>query len=120
MRSGLTWWGWAGLSASVGLIVAVWARHAWRTAVREELVAYLGRAAPGVAVVRVRTACLIVKGRDAGAIERQLALEAFYRDLSARPGGSAEAEAARLEVFAAVARQAECASATDAPLRRAS
>jgi hypothetical protein len=106
MRMGLTWWGWAGLVASVAVIVAFWARHAWRTAVREELVDYLGQAAPGVAVVRVGVKCLVVKGRDGAAIERQLALDAVYRDLAARPGGSAEAEAARLEVFAKVAREA--------------
>ena len=33
----LTWSGWSGLMATVGVILAVWARHAWRAAVREEL-----------------------------------------------------------------------------------
>jgi hypothetical protein len=104
MRIALTWWGWAGLAVAVGLIVAIWARYAWRTAVRNELVDYLGHAAPQVAVVRVRVACLVVKGPAED--ERPVDLEPFYRRLAARPGGSAEAEAARLEAFAEVAREA--------------
>ncbi len=34
---------------------------------------------------------------------RTIALDAFYRQLGAHPGGTAESEAARLEVFATVA-----------------
>ena len=34
---------------------------------------------------------------------RTIALDTFYRQLGAHPGGTAEAEAARLEVFATVA-----------------
>ena len=49
----LTWTGWSGLLATVGVILAVWARHAWRAAVREELLDYLAHAAPDVAVSKV-------------------------------------------------------------------
>ena len=56
---------------------------------------------------------------------RTIALDAFYRQLGAHPGGTAEAEAARREVFAAVAitmrARVSRAPADDvAALRRAS
>jgi hypothetical protein len=122
----LTWWSWSGLLASVGVILALWARHAWRAAVREELVAYLAHAAPDIAVTDVLVGRIVYRSRDAE-VSRTFALGEFYRRLGAHPGGSAEAEAARLEVFAAVAltmrvnAHREPASAGDeATLRRAS
>lgn len=110
----LTRWGWAGLVVAVVAIFAFWARHAWRTAVRQELVDYLGRAAPEITVVDVRVKCLICKGSVPGAAERRLPLDPVYRDLAALPDRSAEAEAARLAIFAAVADAARSgASAPD-------
>ena len=99
----LTWTGWSGLLAAVGVILAVWARHAWRAAVREELLDYLAHAAPDVVVTEVHVGSLVYRARDGGDVPRTLALDAFYRQLGAHPGGTAEAEAARREVFAAVA-----------------
>jgi hypothetical protein len=98
----LTRWGWAGLVVAAVAIFAFWARHAWRTAVRQELVDYLGRAAPEVTVVHVRVSCLICRGRS-GTAERSLPLDPVYRDLAALPDRSAEGEAGRLAIFAAVA-----------------
>lgn len=102
MGMALTWWGWAGLLASVGVILALWARHAWRAAVREELVAYLAHAAPEIAVTEVFVGALVYRTGDPGT-SRTFGLGEFYRRLAAYPGGSAEAEAARLEVFAGAA-----------------
>ena len=99
----LTWSGWSGLMATVGVILAVWARHAWRAAVREELLDFLAHAAPEVAITDAHPGSLVYQGRDAGALPRTIALDAFYRQLGAHPGGTAEAEAARREVFAAIA-----------------
>ena len=99
----LTWTGWSGLLATVGVILAAWARHAWRAAVREELLDFLAHAAPEVAITRVQVGSLVYHGRDGGALPRTIALDTFYRELGAHPGGTAEAEAARREVFAAVA-----------------
>jgi hypothetical protein len=99
----LTWTGWSGLLATVGVILAVWARHAWRAAVREELLDYLAHAAPEVAITKVRVGSLVYHGRDGDVLPRTIALDAFYRQLGAHPGGTAEAEAARREVFATVA-----------------
>lgn len=113
----LTRWGWAGLVVAGVAIFAFWARHAWRTAVRQELVDYLGRAAPEITVVDVRVKCLICK---AGAAERRLPLDPVYRDLAALPDRSAEAEAARLAIFAAVVSAARgAADAADGPDRDA-
>jgi hypothetical protein len=103
MALAMTWWGWSGLVASFGVILALWARHAWRAAVREELVDYLTHAAPDLAVTDVHVGSLVYQERAGRAEPRTIALHAFYRQLAAHPGGSAESEAARLEVFAAVA-----------------
>lgn len=102
MGMALTWWGWSGLLASVGVILALWARHAWRAAVREELVAYLAHAAPEIVVTEVLVGAIVYR-TDAPGTSRRLQLAEFYRRLAACPGGSAEAEAARLEVFASAA-----------------
>jgi hypothetical protein len=102
----LTRWGWAGLVVAGVAIFAFWARHAWRTAVRQELVDYLERAAPEITVVDVRVKCLICKGPAPGTAERRLPLDPVYRNLAALPDGSAESEAARLAIFAAVAGEA--------------
>ena len=99
----LTWSGWSGLLASVGIILALWARHAWRAAVRQELVDFLANAAPEIAVTDVHVGSLVYQRREGGDGPRRIALEAFYRHLAAHPGGTAEAEAARLEAFAGVA-----------------
>jgi hypothetical protein len=99
----LTWSGWSGLMAAVGAIVALWARHAWRAAVREELVDYLAHAAPEVAITSVRVGSLVYQAREGADAPRTIALDAFYRQLGAHPGGTAEAEASRREVFATVA-----------------
>lgn len=121
----LTWTGWSGLLATVGVILAVWARHAWRAAVREELLAYLAHAAPDVVITEVHVGSLVYQGRDASAVPRTIALDAFYRQLGAHPGGTAEAEAARREVFATVAitmrtRVSRAPADDSAALRRAS
>lgn len=102
MGMALTWWGWSGLMASVGVILALWARHAWRAAVREELVAYLAHAAPEIAVTQVLAGAIVYRMGDSSA-SRTFPLREFYRRLGAHPGGSAEAEAARLEVFSGAA-----------------
>ena len=102
MGMALTWWGWSGLLASVGVILALWARHAWRAAVREELVAYLAHAAPEIAVTEEFVGAVVYRTGDPGT-SRTFLLDEFYRRLAAHPGGSAEAEAARLEVFASAA-----------------
>ena len=129
MALALNWWGWSGLMASVGVILALWARHAWRAAVREELVDYLAQAAPDVAITKVRVGSIAYRARDGADAPRTMALAAFYRRLGTHPGGTAEAEAARREVFAAVAitmrahiGRAPAAASTDAsaPLRHAS
>ena len=99
----LTWSGWSGLMATVGVILALWARHAWRAAVREELMDYLAHAAPEVVVTDVQVGSLVYRARDTSDSPRTIALDAFYRQLGAHPGGTAEAEAARREVFATVA-----------------
>ena len=99
----LTWSGWSGLLVTVGVILALWARHAWRAAVRQELVDYLAHAAPEIAVTDVHVGSLVYRARNGADEARTVPLQAFYRELSAHPGGTAEAEAARLEVFAAVA-----------------
>ena len=83
----LTWTGWSGLMATVGVILALWARHAWRAAVREELVDYLAHAAPDVAITDVQVGSLVYQGRDGGAVPRTIALDAFYRQLGAHPAG---------------------------------
>jgi hypothetical protein len=101
MAVALTWWGWSGMVASVGAILALWARHAWRAAVRQELVDYLARAAPEIAILEARAGVLVY--RCGTAPERRYRLGDFYRRLAGHPGGSAEAEASRLEVFAAAA-----------------
>jgi hypothetical protein len=121
----LTWTGWSGLLATVGVILAVWARHAWRAAVREELLDYLADAAPEVAITEIHVGSLVFRGRDVGALPRTIALDAFYRQLGAYPGGTAEAEAARREVFAALAitmraRVSRAPADDQAALRRAS
>jgi hypothetical protein len=128
MLVALTWSGWSGLLASVGVILALWARHAWRAAVRQELVDYLAHAAPDIAVTDVHVRFLIYQRHAGGDGPRRLALDAFYRGLAACPGGTAEAEAARLEVFAGIAltirahagREPSRAGASIDPLRRAS
>lgn len=121
----LTWTGWSGLLATVGVLLAVWARHAWRAAVREELLDYLAHAAPEVAITEVHVGSLVYQGRDGDAMPRTIALDAFYRQLGAHPGGTAEAEAARRELFAAVAitmraRVSRVPADDAAALRRAS
>jgi hypothetical protein len=122
----LTWWSWSGLLVSVGVILGLWARHAWRAAVREELVAYLAHAAPDIVVTDVMVGAVVYRAGDPD-VSRTFPLREFYRQLGAHPGGSAEAEAARLEVFAAVAltmrvhaHREPVAAADAAALRRAS
>ena len=123
----LTWWGWSGLVASVGVVFALWARYAWRTAVRQELVDYLAHAAPELEVTDVRTGSLVCRARHGEGAPRTITLHAIYRQLAAHPGCSAESEAARLEILAGVARtiragggeQTQAILPTD-PLRRVS
>ena len=93
----LTWSGWSGLMASVGVILAaVGARHAWRAAVREELLDYLAQAAPEVAITGVRVGSLVYQARDGADAPRTIALDAVLSPAAARTrGGTAEAEAAR-------------------------
>jgi hypothetical protein len=117
----LTWWGWSGLGVAVGVILWIWARHAWRAAVRQELVDYLAHAAPDLAVTEVYLVSIVCRGRESGA-EHAVCLRTFYRDLAAHPGGSAESEAARLAIFAAVVETARARVGAHPPaaLRRAS
>ncbi len=103
MALALTWSGWSGLLASVGVILALWARHAWRAAVRQELVDYLSHAAPEIAVTDVRVGSLVYQVGAGGDGPRRIALAAYYRGMADHPGGTAEAEAARQEVLAGVA-----------------
>lgn len=121
----LTWSGWSGLMVTVGVILSLWARHAWRAAVREELLDYLAHAAPDVAITSVRGGSLVYQARDVPDTPRTISLDTFYRQLGAHPGGTAEAEASRLEVFAAVAitmrtRVSRATPDDAAALRRAS
>ena len=104
----LTWSGWSGLMATVGVILALWARHAWRAAVREELLDYLADAAPEVVITDVQAGSLVYRGRDTSDSPRTIALDAFYRQLGAYPGGTAEAEAARREIGRASCRERVC------------
>lgn len=128
MALALTWSGWSGLLASVGIILALWARHAWRAAVRQELVDYLAHAAPEIAVTGVHLRSLVYQRHEGADESRRIALDAFYRGVAAHPSGTAEAEAARLEVFAAVATAMRAAAGREPvrgaalgdPLRRAS
>jgi hypothetical protein len=128
MALALTWSGWSGLLASVGIILALWVRHAWRAAVRQELVDYLAHAAPEITVTDVRDGSLVYQAGVDGGGPRRIALAAFYRALAAHSGGTAEAEAARLDVFAILAitmraqagREPSRAAAPIDPLRRAS
>ena len=126
MAVALTWWGWSGLLVSVGVILALWARQAWRAAVRDELLAYLAHAAPEIVVTDVFVGAVIYRTRDADT-SRRFPLCEFYQRLAAYPGGTAEGEAARLEVFAGVAlsmrmlgHRAPVAAADDQGFRRAS
>ena len=73
--------------ATVGVILALWARHAWRAAVREELLDYLAHAAPEVAITDVHVGSLVYQAREGAALPRTIALDAFYRQLGAHPGG---------------------------------
>src|SRR4026208_752143 len=112
MALALTWRGGGGGRANVGgarrrapvgVLLALWARHAWRAAVREELVDYLAHAAPDVAITDAPVGSPGYQGRGGGGAAPAAAPGAFYRQPGAHPGGTAESEAARLEVFATVA-----------------
>ena len=63
MRVALTWWGWAGVVAAVVVILGIWARRAWRTAVRAELVDYLRREVPDIAIAEVHANRLLYTGQ---------------------------------------------------------
>ena len=92
----LTWSGWSGLLATVGVILACGrGTHGGPPSARS-CSDYLAHAAPEVAITEVHVGSLVYQGRDAGAVPRTIALDAFYRQLGAHPGGTAEAEAARL------------------------
>jgi hypothetical protein len=107
MRLALTWWGWAGLVVAVVVILGIWARRAWRTAVRAELVEYLQREVPDLRVVRVHASCLelALPGAGGDTDTATFHLERFYTALAACPTQqTAEAEAARLAVFAITAQ----------------
>jgi hypothetical protein len=118
MRLALTWWGWAGLVAAFVVILGAWARRAWRTAVRLELVDHLQREVPDLAIVQVRAARLVF--RTPGGGEGTFHLDRFYAALAACPTQqTAEAEAARRSVFATTAqalREALAGAALD-PVR---
>jgi hypothetical protein len=104
MRLALTWWGWAGLVASIVVILGIWARRAWRTAVRAELVDYLQREVPEIAIAKVHASRLVFSVPGAGG-EGTFHLQRFYEALAACPARqTAEAEAARQEVFATTAQ----------------
>jgi hypothetical protein len=102
MRLALTWWGWAGLVVAVVIILGLWARRAWRATVRAELIDHHARELPDHRITKVRSASMAfhVSGAvDGGTFH----LERFYAAMAACPAGqTAEAEAARLEVFRTV------------------
>ena len=101
MRLALTWWGWAGLVVAVVIILGLWARRAWRAAVRLELIDHLDREVPELRITRVHADRLIFTVRGSAArAETAFPLHRFYDGLAQCPTDqSAEAEAARLEVF---------------------
>jgi hypothetical protein len=104
MRLALTWWGWAGLVAALVVILGIWARRAWRTAVRGELVAYLQREVPEIAIAEVHPTRLVFALPGAGD-RATFHLGRFYAALAECPTHqTAEAEAARLAVFATTAQ----------------
>src|SRR5688572_16289603 len=117
MRVALTWWGWAALVAAVVVILGIWARRAWRTAVRAELVDYLRREVPGVALAEVHARRLVFRLPGAAGGAATFHLQCFYAALAACPTGqTAEAESARLAVFATTAqalREAAMGAALD-------
>jgi hypothetical protein len=101
MRLALTWWGWAGLVVAVVIILGLWARRAWRAAVRLELLDHLDRELPDLRITRVHADRLIVTVTGSGrAVQTAFPLHGFYDGLAQCPSDrTAEAEAARLEVF---------------------
>ena len=105
MRLTLTWWGWAGLIVAVVVILGIWARRAWRTAVRSELVDYLRREVPDVAIAEVHANRIVFALSGAAGGTATVHLQRFYGALAACPTQqTAEAEAARLAVFATTAQ----------------
>lgn len=105
MRLALTWWGWAGLVAAVVVILGIWARRAWRAAVRAELVAYLRRDVPDVAIAEVHASRIVFALPGAAGGTATFHLARFYAALAACPTHqTAEAEAARRAVFATTAQ----------------
>jgi hypothetical protein len=123
MRLALTWWGWAGLVVAVVVILGIWARRAWRTAVRVELVDYLEREVPDVPIARVHANRLVFRLPGASGGTATFRLQRFYEALAACPTHqTAEAEAARVAVFATAAqalREAAMGAALDPARDRA-
>ena len=126
----LTWSGWSGLLASVGVVLALWARHTWRAAVRQELVDYLAHAAPEIAVTGVHAGSLVyLMGEGGGGEPRRIALDAFYQHLAdeTRPGppkpkrrGSRCSPPMAITMRAHAGRESASAAARTDSLRRAS
>jgi hypothetical protein len=99
MMLALTWWGWSGLIVAVVIILGALARRAWRGTVRLELVDYLHREVPELTITRVHADRLIFTVPGGG--EGILHLQRFYSAMADCPTAqTAEAEAARLSVFA--------------------
>ena len=86
---------------AVVIILGLWTRRAWRTAVRLELIDHLDRELPDLRITRVHADRLIVTVHGSGrAVETTFSLHRFYDRLAQCPTvQTAEAEAARLEVF---------------------
>jgi hypothetical protein len=99
----MTWWGWSGLVVALVLILGVWARRAWRTTMRLELVEYLRHELPELQITCIHASELVFSVPGAVGGEGTFSLRRFYVALAGCPADqSAEAEAARLEVFKAV------------------
>ena len=112
---GLTWWAWAGLGVLGFAILGFGARRSWRASVRRELVDYIGRTAPQIAVVAEhpdRLEVRIEERPDAGTFY----LRRFYEQMVAAPTGDAPADrAAREAVYEVVVRSLQEAAAATEP-----
>ena len=105
MMLALTWWGWSGLVVFLVLILGVLARRAWRATARRELVDHLGRELPDLQITRVHASRLVFTVPGAVGGEGTFYLQRFYAALADCPADqTAEAEAARLDVFKSVAQ----------------
>jgi hypothetical protein len=100
----LTWFGWVGVAVGVlvGLFLLMFAANrSWRRTVREELVAYLARHAPEIAVTAVRANRLELRRADAAEddVARFYLFNTYQQLAGVREPDAASATAARDEIF---------------------